>query len=103
MFIIAPTEDEYIPYQIETAYVFEHVGSPERFLVSFVDKRHMMVAEIEAMKRINHFATAFFGAYLQGKSEYRDYFSEDFHPARASGLGCVRGRVMRAGPDPGSA
>ncbi len=78
MFIIAPTEDEFSPYQIETAYVFEHVGSPERFLISFVDRRHMMVAEIEQMKRINHFATAFFGAYLQGKSEYRQYFSEDF-------------------------
>ena len=78
MFIVAPTEDEYIPYQIETAYIYEHVGSPERFLVSFIDRRHMMVAEIEQMKRINHFATAFFGAYLQGRSEYRDYFSEDF-------------------------
>ena len=26
---------------------------------------------------MKHFATAFFGHYLQGKSEYRDYFSED--------------------------
>jgi predicted dienelactone hydrolase len=78
MFIIAPTEDEYIPYQIETAYIFEHVGSPERFLVSFVGGGHMMVIELEQMKRITHFATAFFGTYLQGRSEYRDYFSEDF-------------------------
>jgi predicted dienelactone hydrolase len=78
MFIIAPTEDEYTPYQIETAYVFEHVGSPERFLVSFVGRGHMMVIELEQMKRINHFATAFFGTYLQGKSEYRDYFSAEF-------------------------
>jgi predicted dienelactone hydrolase len=78
MFIIAPTEDEYIPYQTETATIFEHVGSPERFLVSFVGRGHMMVAEIEQMDRINHFATAFFGTYLQGKSEYRDYFSEEF-------------------------
>ena len=30
------------------------------------------------MKRINHFATAFFGVCLQSKSEYRDSFSEDF-------------------------
>jgi predicted dienelactone hydrolase len=78
MFIIAPTEDEYTPYQIETAYVFEHVGSPERFLVSFVGRGHMMVIELEQMKRINHFATAFFGTYLQNKPEYHDYFSEDF-------------------------
>jgi predicted dienelactone hydrolase len=78
MFIIAPTEDEFIPYELETAYVFEHAGSPERFLVSFVGKHHLMVAEIEQMKRINHFAVAFFGVYLQGKAEYRDYFSEEF-------------------------
>ena len=38
----------------------------------------MMVIGLEQMKRINHFATAFFGTYLQGKSEYRDYFSEEF-------------------------
>jgi predicted dienelactone hydrolase len=78
MFIIAPTADEFIPYQIETAYVFEHVGSPERFLVSFVGRGHMMVIELEHMKRINHFATAFFGTYLLNKSEYREYFSEEF-------------------------
>jgi hypothetical protein len=40
--------------------------------------RHMMVAEIAQMDRINHFAAAFFGVYLQGKSEYRGYFSEAF-------------------------
>jgi hypothetical protein len=32
----------------------------------------------EEAKRMNHFATAFFGYHLQGKSEYRDYFSEEF-------------------------
>jgi predicted dienelactone hydrolase len=78
MLIIAPTRDEYIPYHLETAYIFEHVGSPERFLVSFVGRGHLMVAEIEQMDRINHFATAFFGVYLQGRSEYREYFSEEF-------------------------
>ena len=78
MLIIAPTEDEYTPYQIETAYIFEHVGGPERFMVSFLGKTHMMVLEPEQAKRLNHFATAFLGYHLQGKSEYRDYFSEEF-------------------------
>ena len=31
---------------------------------------------------MKHFATAFFGHYLQGKSEYRDYFSEDLAACR---------------------
>lgn len=38
----------------------------------------MMPWEPEPAKRMNHFATVFFGHYLQGKEEYRDYFSEDF-------------------------
>jgi predicted dienelactone hydrolase len=78
MFIIAPTEDEYTPYQVETAYLFEHVGSPERSMVSFIGRSHMMPFNPEVSKRLNHFATAFFGTYLQGKSEYRQYFSEEF-------------------------
>jgi predicted dienelactone hydrolase len=78
MLIIAPTDDEFTPYEIETAYIFEHVGSPERFMVSFIGRRHMFVLDPEVAKRLHHFATAFFGTYLQGKSEYRDYFSEAF-------------------------
>ena len=77
MLIIAPTEDEYIPYQ-ETAYVFEHVGSPERFLISFIGKTHMMVENHEQAAQIKHFVTAFFGYYLQGHENYAKYFSEDF-------------------------
>jgi predicted dienelactone hydrolase len=78
MLIIAPTDDEYTPYEIETAYIFEHVGSSERFMISFIGRGHMMVLDPEVAQRLHHFATAFFGTYLQGKSEYRDYFSEAF-------------------------
>ena len=75
--MIQATQDS--PYQpIEAAFIFEHLGTSEKFMVSFIGKAHMMVLEPEAAKRMNHFATAFFGAYLQGKSEYRDYFSEEF-------------------------
>ena len=77
IFIIAPTEDEYIPYP-ETAYVFEHLGTPEKYLVSFIGKTHLMVEKHEQAARIRHFVTAFFGYYLQGREEYAGYFSEDF-------------------------
>ena len=50
-------------------------SGPARFLVSFDGRGHMMVIELEQMKRINHFATAFFGAYIQGKSGYRELLS----------------------------
>jgi len=78
MLIIAPAADEYTPYQIETAFIFEHVGSPDRFMISFVGRGHMFVLDPEQALRLHHFATAFFSTYLQGKSEYRDYFSEEF-------------------------
>ena len=78
MLIIAPAADEYTPYQIETAFIFEHVGSPDRFMISFVGRGHMFVLDPEQALRLHHFATAFFGTYLQGKSEYRALFSEEF-------------------------
>ena len=75
--MIQATQDS--PYQpIEAAFIFEHLGTSEKSMVSFIDKTHGMVFEPESAKRMNHFATAFFGTYLQGKSEYRDYFSEEF-------------------------
>lgn len=77
-FIIAGTEDDVVPYLLEPGYIFEHLGTPERHMVSFVGQDHMMVFDAKQVDRINHFATAFFGYYLQGKSEYRSYFSEDF-------------------------
>jgi len=30
------------------------------------------------LAQMKHFATAFFGFYLQGREDYREYFSEDF-------------------------
>jgi hypothetical protein len=32
----------------------------------------------EPAARMKHFATAFFGYYLQGHKDYLNYFSEDF-------------------------
>ena len=37
-----------------------------------------MPYEAEASNQMRHFATAFFGYHLQGKEEYRQFFSEDF-------------------------
>jgi predicted dienelactone hydrolase len=78
MLLLAAADDEWVPYQIETAVIFEQAGSPERFLVSFIGKTHLMALEPEVAKRLNHFATAFLGYHLQGKTEYGAYFSDEF-------------------------
>jgi hypothetical protein len=47
-------------------------------MISFIGKGHMMVFDTEQANRMKHFATAFFGYYLQERDEYAIYFSEDF-------------------------
>lgn len=79
-FLLCGTEDTVYSGSsyLETVYAFEHLGTPERFMVSLIGKGHFWLLVPEGAERLSHFATAFFGTYLQGKSEYRDYFSEDF-------------------------
>jgi predicted dienelactone hydrolase len=62
----------------ENAHIFEHLGTPDKALISFVDQSHGMIAEPEMIARLAHFATAFFGYHLQGRPELAEYFSEDF-------------------------
>lgn len=39
---------------------------------------HFMIENPKRIDRINHFVTAFFGRFLQGREDYAEYFSEDF-------------------------
>jgi predicted dienelactone hydrolase len=76
--IIAGTADSLVSYKMTSCYVYEHLVNADRFLISFIGKGHLMVEQPEVISPINHFAVAFFGYYLQGRTEYADYFSEDF-------------------------
>jgi predicted dienelactone hydrolase len=76
LFIQATEDDAYQP--IEAAFIFEHLGTSEKFMISFIGKDHDMPFEIEPSDRMKHFAVAFFGYYLQGHEDYAYYFSEDF-------------------------
>ena len=76
--IIAGTADNTNYYDLEAVYIFDHLGTADRYMVSFIDKSHFMVEESESVKRIKHFGTAFLGYYLQGRTDYAKYFSEDF-------------------------
>jgi predicted dienelactone hydrolase len=76
--IIGATADDINPYDLEASYIFEHLGTPNKIMISFIGEDHMMVGSDEPVLRMKHFATAFFGYYLQGKADYAEYFSEDF-------------------------
>ena len=47
-------------------------------MISFVGRNHDMPYDVEARQLMNHFAVAFFGYYLQGHKDYKQYFSEDY-------------------------
>jgi predicted dienelactone hydrolase len=73
--MIAATADELYP---ENALIFEHLGTPDKALISFVGRDHMIVFDTEMLARMAHFAVAFFGYHLQGRGDLAYYFSEEF-------------------------
>ncbi len=83
--MIAGTADDLVSYEKASCYIYEHLVNSDRVFISFIGKGHMMVENEEVISRINHFAVAFFGTYLQGHQDLGRYFSEDF-VARQDGL-----------------
>jgi predicted dienelactone hydrolase len=73
--IIVATHDPLYP---ENALIFEHLGTPEKALISFVGPGHLMVYNYELVANMAHFAVAFFGYHLQGREDLAAYFSKDF-------------------------
>lgn len=76
--IIGATRDIANYYNLEAVYIFEHLGTPERTMISFIGESHDMIYDKDAIARMQHFATAFFGYHLQGRQEWAVYFSEEF-------------------------
>ena len=78
MLILVGTEDTGCDYNREAVFIFEHIGTPDKILISFIGETHDMLFSDEPYLRMKHFVTAFFGYHLQGRQEYADYFSENF-------------------------
>jgi predicted dienelactone hydrolase len=76
--IIGATEDDICTYNQEAVYIFEHISASYRTMISFVGKGHMMIYDADQVTYMKHFATSFFGYYLQGHDNYATYHSEDF-------------------------
>jgi len=67
------------PYQpAEGKFILEHLGSPEKSMVTFLGRDHMMIYDTDQVKRMAQLAIAFFGAQLQGKEELAQYYSEAY-------------------------
>jgi predicted dienelactone hydrolase len=76
--IIAAEKDDLNIYDLEAAFIYDHLGLTDKSMITFLGKDHMMVYNSIAVERMGHFAVAFFGYHLQGKKEYAQYFSQDF-------------------------
>ena len=73
--ILVGTQDTLYP---ENTLIFEHLGTPDKALISFVGLTHAMASDEETAGRMARFAVAFFGCHLQGREDLCRYFSEDF-------------------------
>jgi len=62
----------------ENVLIFEHIGTPDKALISFVGRDHMMIYNAKMIARMAHFAAAFFGYHLQGKEDLAYHFSEEW-------------------------
>jgi len=84
--VIGATADTLNLYDQEASFIYDKLGTQDKGMISFVDQGHMMIDDQEMLARMRHFAVAFFGYHLQGKTEFADYFSEKF-VERHEGLG----------------
>ena len=76
--IIGATDDIDCDYHDEAVYIFEHAGTPDKMLISFVGQNHSMVFDTDMVSRMAHFAVAFFGYQLQGREDFARYLSQEF-------------------------
>ncbi|MCC7451288.1 MAG: hypothetical protein IT324_28015 [Anaerolineae bacterium] len=79
-FIVAGTADPYCPYEREATFAYAHLGSKDRYLLTLVDAEHEFPIDLrpETEHTLAHFATAFFGYYLQGKQDYAQYLTAKY-------------------------
>ena len=76
--IIGASADTINLYDLEAVYVFEHLGTPDRAMITFVGEDHMMIYSKEPILQMKHFAVAFFGYHLNRQNSFARYFSEKF-------------------------
>ncbi len=78
--LLAGTADTLAPYEWAAVFVYKYLGSKDRYLITFVNADHMFGynASSRLSPLILHFATAFFGLYVQGKQDYAQYLTAKY-------------------------
>ncbi len=77
--IVGLERDEKCTYERDALYMYEHLGSADRSLLTVFKQGHdNAVLNRDPQKIFRHFAVAFFGYHLQGKTEYAQYLTAEF-------------------------
>jgi predicted dienelactone hydrolase len=77
--IIGLKQDEKCIYERDALFMYEHLGSANRALLTVFKQGHDdAVFNSKPQKIFNHFAVAFFGYHLQGKTDYAQYLTAKF-------------------------
>lgn len=71
--ILHGTDDPYADYEGNAVRNYNHLGTEYRYLVTLVGGRHNSFHRSTQLPQ--HFATAFFGYYLQSNDEFASYLS----------------------------
>ncbi len=73
--MIASENDELNP---EDQLIYESLGVSDKSLITFLNQNHMMIFNPEMTTCMTHFAVAFFGYQLQGRTELEYYYSPNY-------------------------
>ncbi|GIK64870.1 MAG: hypothetical protein BroJett018_26640 [Chloroflexota bacterium] len=71
--------DQEALFQEDQVFLFEHLGSADKSLITWIEVGHQLPAVPESMAlQVKHFLVAFFGYHLQGREEYAEFLTEDY-------------------------
>lgn len=78
--IIAGERDLSCPFERDGLFMFNHLSSPQRYLIDVIDGDHHLGYRESAPYKdeMLHFSTAMFGLYLQGHESYAQYLTEEY-------------------------
>jgi predicted dienelactone hydrolase len=80
--ILHGTKDAYCDYECNAVRIYTDLGTEDRYLISVINGDHTTFTLQQKVPQ--HFATAFFGYYLQGDETYQPYLTPEHLPAWSS-------------------
>jgi predicted dienelactone hydrolase len=76
--ILHGTKDTICDYEGNAVDTYTHLGTDDRYLISVINGDHTVFRRQQHV--VQHFATAFFGYYLQGDETYQPYLTPEHMP-----------------------